>query len=291
VHHGVLEAVLFLSSLPDVDFACRSSGQNLLHLAAQAPANRTEIIENLLSKRVDPLEVSKDGRTILHHLLANPTFKEKDFELLEKFRGEGCTLDATDLQGNSLLHVLLDENLNHGFYQNEDDPDEGWDQDHVFKLASYLVEHHDTRSLARKDGLLPMQIALRRRLPTRFIELAIPGDPSVWNCSGSAQYSPLHEAVEPGGHYSRYFDEDASLRMLNILIDRDGLDVSVVDSRGQTPCLLLCDKCYKGAPPSRARMIKRLLETGSDVNAKGENEWTAANCLVSNIRGVTSFLY
>lgn len=53
-------------------FLEETEGLNLLHLAVQAPSNRTEIVQPLLSKGLDPLGFSEDGRTMLHHLLSNP---------------------------------------------------------------------------------------------------------------------------------------------------------------------------------------------------------------------------
>jgi ankyrin repeat protein len=71
IFNGMIEAVKFLSAIPETDFGIKAEGRNLLHLAAQAPHHRPEMIALILGKGVDLLERSSSGGSILHYLLGN----------------------------------------------------------------------------------------------------------------------------------------------------------------------------------------------------------------------------
>jgi hypothetical protein len=64
--NGVLESVRFLASLPQTDLTIKVDGCSLLQLAALARQNRGEMIDILVDKDADPLELSDRSGTILH---------------------------------------------------------------------------------------------------------------------------------------------------------------------------------------------------------------------------------
>jgi len=66
VLNGVLESVEFLTLLPEIDLTIKVDGRNLLQLAARSHQKRGELIDILLDKGVDPLEVDDRGGTVLH---------------------------------------------------------------------------------------------------------------------------------------------------------------------------------------------------------------------------------
>lgn len=290
IYNGALEAVKFLSENPEIDFGAKTEGLNFLHLAVQAPSNRTEMVQLLLGKGVDPLEVSDDKRSLLHHLLSNPFLVAKDFDLLKSFIELGCKVDAIDQAGNTMLHILVADYFPTGYYQGREVDD--FDYDHIYNMIRYMFEIYDMRPVVRDDGLLPLQIAVRRRLPSRVIKTVIPEEPSCWNCVGPSDRSSLHEVVEPGSGFHRFFDDDASLRILEVLLSEPDVEVNVVDSKGRTPFLLISDLCFKGSPTTKSIIIKELLKAGANVNAAGVNQWTAAHCLASSgyVRGLAEVL-
>jgi hypothetical protein len=71
IFNGMIEAVKFLSAIPETDFSITAEGRNLLHFAAQAPHHQAKMIALILGKGVDLLERSSSGGSVLHYLLGN----------------------------------------------------------------------------------------------------------------------------------------------------------------------------------------------------------------------------
>jgi ankyrin repeat protein len=293
VVRGTLQVVEFFSTVPNADFELiDDKGCNLLHLAVQAPLNRTEVVSVLLSKSLNPLESSADGRTVLHHLLGNKyPLNSKDLQLIQLFIDHGCSIDAVDHEGHNLMHALFCRPVHYVEY--------------LESTIALLIGDGAMWLKPRKDGYLPVQFAIRAQLPSPIIRMALPETISLWNSAENATFSPLHEAAlcpnsprlpgpkwmprppppPPGSNVRPFIGklpaqpiypcEEDTLRVLKVLLEVDGINVNVVDEEGKTPLLIAASSCWSGSGPSIAQTLKELLEKGSDAKICDAQKWAA----------------
>lgn len=290
VQQGILATVMFLSKVPETDFSITSEGFYLLHLSSRALIHRKELVDTLLEMGVDPLQHSRDGKSILHSFLGNGScYIEQDLELIKTlmlcFKGD---LQHVDEQGHTLLHALLD-------------------RPYLFAMRNLreAIELIDGQGQMRirmnKTGLLPLHFAVRARASTDVIRTLIPYEGSLLYPENPGGLNVLHIAVMPGltpdppppppGSpppppppsigMGRYIDNGHVVRMLNILLESNGVNVDVRDERGNTPLITLASHCTRISSHKKSLALKLLLEHGADVNACNHRKWSAAHYLTS----------
>jgi ankyrin repeat protein len=287
--NGMIEAVKFLAAIPETDFGIRAEGRNLLHFTAQAPHHRPEMVALMLSKGLDPLDRSSSGGSILHYLLGNRyELGSEDLKIIQSILGAGGDIYAVDHHETSLLHVLFERT----------------DLQSIPILNDFVnIIIGDSRMISkpRKDGVLPLQLAIRSRQPSSIIQMLLPKDLSLWNSPEDRKFGPIHEAVKvvttsrqtsrrpppPLGRLGLVpiiDDELHVLRILDILLEVPGVITNVSDENGNTPLLTIAGSIGQYAPlpsPERAQIIKKLLENGCDVNHRNDKGWTAVHFLAN----------
>ncbi|KAK0118289.1 hypothetical protein ONS95_012585 [Cadophora gregata] len=313
--YGNLEAVNFLLKSPGIDLDILTEGLTLLHLALCARTCRSEIVGVILGRGVSPLQnpVRKDEISILHMLLgaANP-LEQSDVELLKRLLSIGCDPKATDKHGNTLLHAVLrrrnvqtipEEII---FILNESEemkilPDKTGELPLQLAVRGQAT-NEIIRALLPKDislwnsknlrtfsvlhaAVYPGKIAPSPPLaPPRRLPL-INTNPSTLSMtdsiSASSSPAPLPPAAirRPGpGSIS---DDNEMLRVLDVLLQIADIDVNVIDALGNTPLMIAANHYDEQSSETRARIIKRLLDRGAEVNCFNGGRWTALHLLAS----------
>jgi ankyrin repeat protein len=159
IFHGMIEAVKYLSTIPETNFGFRADGQNLLHIAAQAPDHRTEMIALMVSKGVDLLERSSTGRSVLHYLLGNRyRLGSEDLKIIHSILNAGGDVYVVDDHKASLLHVLFER----PDFQSMTVPDD---------FLNIIFGDGRMITKPRIDGVLLLQLAIRSRQPSPTIRM------------------------------------------------------------------------------------------------------------------------
>jgi ankyrin repeat protein len=298
VQHGILDTVIFLSKVPKTDFGITSEG-NLLHLAGKAPIHRKELIQILLQMGVDPLQYSREGKSVLHSFLQNGSYAgEQDLDVIRTLILHGCDLQHVDDQGRTLLHALLDRPYLY-FIPN------------LKEVIDLIDDQGRMRTRMDKKGSLPLHFAVRARASDDIIRTLIPDDISLLYPEVPRGLNVLHIAVMPGvtpggppppgpppttmprkrfpqPPQQQPFIRDGSnsddahvVRILSILLECDGVNVDVRDERGNTPLITFASHCTERSIPGKSLALKLLLERGADVNASNSRRWTALHYLMS----------
>lgn len=314
--YGNLETVDLLLSITGINLSILTEGLNLLHLALRARSRRSELVDRILSKGIDPLtnQVGKDEMSTLHSFLgADNPLEQQDVELLKRLISAGCNLKAVDKLGNSLLHTVLKRrNI-------QTVPEE---------IIEMLIEDGNMKNLPDKMGQLPLQLAVRNRAESEIIRMLIPEDTSLWNFKERHVFSVLHSAIYPDNTLPKpptirhrppppppllgpnqntlsmtrsmvpppppppptafrpgpgnLSDDNDMLRILDVLLEKDDIDINVLDSQGNTPLMIATNNCDDQSSETRALIIKRFLDRGADVNCANAARWTALHHVASN---------
>ncbi|KAG4441778.1 hypothetical protein IFR05_002769 [Cadophora sp. M221] len=312
---GNLEAVKFLLNVPEIDLNILTEGFNLLHLALRARANRPEIVDLVLSKGVSPLldQVGKEETSTLHSLLGsdNP-LDQRDIELLKRLVSAGCNLKAVDKLGNSLLHAVLRRRSINTVPEeiirllNEDEsmknlPDKTGElplqlavrgragteiirmlipKDTSLWNSKELRVFSVLHSAVYPDRAIPAPPPMRRPGPVP------PGPPP--STSTDPYTNPLMRVPRPPPPIIRSAggapipDDYDMLRILDVLLETEAIDVNVLDQLGNSPLLFATNSFDEQSSETRATIIRKLLDRGADVNCINGGRWTALHHLASN---------
>ncbi|KAL5318159.1 hypothetical protein ACEPPN_013218 [Leptodophora sp. 'Broadleaf-Isolate-01'] len=311
---GNLEAVKFLLNVPEIDLSILTEGLNLLHLALRARAKRLEIVDLVLGKGVSPLlnQVGKEETSTLHSLLgADNPLDDRDVELLKRLVAAGCSLKAVDKLGNSLLHAVLRRR-----YINVVPEEiirllnEGEDMKNLPDKTGELPLQLAVRGRAATEiirMLIPKDTSLWNSKELRVFSVlhsavypdrAIPVPPPMRRpgqgpgpppaASTDPYANPLMRvprppppSVRPAGGGPTADDHDM-LRILDILLETETVDVNVLDQLGNSPLLFATNSFDEQSSEIRATIIRRLLDRGADVNCINGGRWTALHHLASN---------
>jgi len=286
---GHVRLVEFFATIldADFDFVEPTTGYNLLHSAAIAPFNRIEIFIIMLSKGVDPLALAKEGYTVLHILAGNQKLAELDLALFKLMVEKGCSLYAVDTYGNTPLHFLF-ENIELDFF---DDEDYDKEYDYLHDILNFLIADGTIKSVVREDGLVPMQVAIGKRMPASIIRMLMPNT-SSWSTTGDATGCPFHEAISPNGIIPR--DPHHVMKTLDVLLEQKNVVLTFVDDKGRTPLLLAAEIALRWPRADIAKLIKKLLEPNgfSDVNKVNDRKWSAMHHLAwsGNLEAILELL-
>lgn len=265
VYHGALESLDYFEAFPTTDYDMKADGMNLLHLGIRSK-NRLEVVKRLLEKGLDPLEAAPNGRSLLHtRLFDDGPLNLEDLEVFQLLVERGCNIEAVDNDGNSLLHVLLCRENSNDKYARD--------------IMLLLLGDGKMKSVQRNDGLLPLNLAVRQRLPASLVRLAIPSELSLWNNNGAARIPILHEAVTPG---PSEVDARHMSRMLDILFEVDGINLDILDANENTPLIVAASHCYYFSNLSNGRIFQKLLQKGAAPNIQNVKNGTALHVLAAN---------
>lgn len=134
-----------------------------------------------IDKELSPVSTCADGRTVLHHLVTiTHNWTTTDLECLSLLINYGCPIYAVDNMGKSLLHVILDSSS----HFNCKEP-----------LQQILGDGRMV-SCESKNGVLPVQLAIRNYQPPATIKLLLPDHVSTWNSTKIRRKGLLHGVVE-----------------------------------------------------------------------------------------------
>ncbi|KAH7391522.1 ankyrin repeat-containing domain protein [Cadophora sp. MPI-SDFR-AT-0126] len=316
VLYGNLKAVEMLIKVPGIDLDILTEGHNLLHLALRARIFRSEIVDLILGKGISPLpnQVGKQEMSTLHSLLgSNNPLGQRDVALMKRLISAGCSVQAVDRAGNSLLHAVLKRrNI----------------QSVPMEIIQLLVEQGDMKNLPDKTGELPLQVAVRGRAQSEIIRMLIPENTSLWNSKDLRVFSVLHSAVYPHKTLPKppaarnlpppplmdpnqdtpsmtrsnpalsstppppttfrspgsgnLYDDDDMLRILDLLLEIEDIDINVLDTIGNTPLMTATISFDDQSSEIRATIIKRFLDRGANVNCVNGRRWTALHHVASN---------